>query len=201
MSCPSVVYVGYPIPGPTGLAGNVGPTGSSGNSGTTGPTGSAGAIGIGGGTGPTGIRGPTGFAGSASFIASQTFDLDGLTATLAVLGSDGSGFYNSSYVVAPIRVSFFTPIAVYFTYNGGIYYANCFQDGITDTTNTFVGCACASVFYNSVTLDLYIEFPIDLRGVAGYFNNVFMFDETGSTQPATMPIGNVSVNVVYTAVA
>jgi hypothetical protein len=207
-----ILYIPFPLPGPRGaqgptglqgLQGVTGPTGPTGNL-STGYTGNTGPAGSGQSTvtGPTGGQGPTGPAGGSQIVYNAIFSLNGLTASVVPypLGvSPGAGFYNTAYVFTPINVgSIGLPISVTLTYQNTVYYNNCFIDNIEGTGGTWIGCACATISYQG-SGDFIVAFPIDLRNVAGYFNNAFLANPVNDSPGEFATIADVNIVVYYIA--
>ena len=204
MSYPQPIIIPFPIQGPTGTNGITGPTGLAGISGSTGPTGITGPTGLAGVTGPTGGTGPTGPTGGSASIETVSYPLSGVTTTK--VSGNGEGFYNTAYRTSPILLSptgvGLIPLTVIITLltNGTdpsiVFYNNCFQDKNVNIVGGWDGIAMFCAYLNP-SGEFVIDFPIDIRNVAGFYNNLFMSQQTGSTQPSTMTITNATLTVYY----
>jgi hypothetical protein len=201
----------YIFIGPTGMSGKWGYQGPIGNTGNAGQTGYSVGVSMTGPTGPTGpdsdstgptgpdsdVVGPTGPSVPGNIMMAYIL-LQGLTGFYN-LADTSSGFYKTSYYFPlSIQEPIGTPIALALQYLGTTFYNNCFESDVQGGFGriTWQGAAVATINYYGGG-NFGINFPIDLRGLSGYFNNSFLDTPTVLSQPATVGLEDVELLIYY----
>ena len=186
------------------------PTGDPGYNGITGFTGPTGAPGAPGAEYHTGMTGPTGRpgTGTSSITGPQgpAFNLNiqeafvPLTGLIAVINNGvGIGFYNTYYTVAVQVLGIQTVLSTAIYYNGVTYFNNSFQTPSQggNPIGTWDGAAIVTIEFEQGAALFYLNFPIDLRNVAYFYNNVFLdtATETNGDEAMAQPVPPNTVGI------